>query len=83
MEQERPGVVLHGCGRISRTSDVAEGQENGMPWITIVRKQNIITERIADLRTWFAIIMLDAELATVHVHELKFFSPIPFVKTLA
>ena len=31
------------------------GHENGMPWITIVRKQNIITERIADSRTWFGI----------------------------
>ena len=28
-------------------------------------------------------IMLDAEIATIHEHDLKFFSPIPFVKTLA
>ena len=31
------------------------GHENGMPWITIVRKQNIISERITDSRTWFGI----------------------------
>ena len=31
------------------------GHENGMSWITIIRKQNRITERFADSRTWFGI----------------------------
>ena len=35
--------------------EVSVGHENGMPWITIVRKQNTITERIVDSRTWFRI----------------------------
>ena len=37
------------------TSDDNVGHENGMPWITIVRNQNTITERIVNSRTWFAI----------------------------
>ena len=41
----------------SRAFDMAHcvRHENGMLWITIVRKQNIITERNVDSRTWFGI----------------------------
>ena len=34
---------------------VSVGHENGMPWITIVRKQNTTMERIVDSRNWFGI----------------------------